>query len=249
MSSGIRLYDEAVEIYDRVHYSQGEEKQEISDILSWFNKPKARVLDLGCGTGLHALVLAEKGFTVVGVDKSERALEAARVRTKGHGGVRFACCDLEGEGLASYGIQDLVMSLGNTVSHLARPRLAALFDNVRRALSPGGVFVFNTLYWPSLFQNNVVERDPSGEINVVWERRLCEDKGAIKLTGHFIRESYTENIEVQCYKVPEMLNLLRIAGFGNVRWSDGLDFKGRDLASANTIYYKAVMPKRGSGLR
>ncbi len=39
---------------------------------------KGRVLDVGCGTGENALYLAERGFSVVGVDLSTRAIEAAK---------------------------------------------------------------------------------------------------------------------------------------------------------------------------
>jgi len=39
-----------------------------------------RVLDIGCGTGENALYLAEKGFSVVGVDLSTRAIDAAKAK-------------------------------------------------------------------------------------------------------------------------------------------------------------------------
>jgi SAM-dependent methyltransferase len=38
------------------------------------------VLDVGCGTGENALYLAEKGFSVVGVDLSTRAIDEAKVK-------------------------------------------------------------------------------------------------------------------------------------------------------------------------
>jgi len=36
------------------------------------------VLDLGCGTGSHAIRLAARGYEVVGVERSEAMLEVAR---------------------------------------------------------------------------------------------------------------------------------------------------------------------------
>ncbi len=43
------------------------------------------VLDVGCGTGEHALYLAEAGFDVLGVDASERAIDAARAKAEARG--------------------------------------------------------------------------------------------------------------------------------------------------------------------
>lgn len=39
-----------------------------------------RVLDIGCGTGVFALLLAERGVEVVGVDPAGACLDVARAR-------------------------------------------------------------------------------------------------------------------------------------------------------------------------
>ncbi len=41
---------------------------------------RSRVLDVGCGTGENALYFAGKGFSVIGVDLSSRAVAAARAK-------------------------------------------------------------------------------------------------------------------------------------------------------------------------
>ncbi len=41
-------------------------------------RPIHRILDLGCGTGGHALPLTRRGYAVVGVDRSEEMLAEAR---------------------------------------------------------------------------------------------------------------------------------------------------------------------------
>jgi len=43
------------------------------------------VLDVGCGTGTLALLLADRGVAVVGVDPAEASLDVARARDPGAG--------------------------------------------------------------------------------------------------------------------------------------------------------------------
>src|SRR5687768_13695678 len=50
------------------------------------------VLDVGCGTGTFALMLAARGIEVVGVDPARASLDVARAKP-GAGGVRW----LEGD--------------------------------------------------------------------------------------------------------------------------------------------------------
>lgn len=43
---------------------------------------KARILDLGCGPGRDAKIFADKGYTVMGIDLSEKMIAAARTMVK-----------------------------------------------------------------------------------------------------------------------------------------------------------------------
>ena len=53
-----------------------------------------RVLDVGCGTGDNALFLAERGFSVTGVDSAPSALTAARAKARVRGlSVSFVLVD------------------------------------------------------------------------------------------------------------------------------------------------------------
>ncbi|MDD3824946.1 MAG: methyltransferase domain-containing protein [Anaerolineae bacterium] len=60
--------------------------QEVAGVLALLDpRPGARILDLGCGQGRHAVILARLGYSVAGLDRSAvllgRAREAAREAT------------------------------------------------------------------------------------------------------------------------------------------------------------------------
>lgn len=53
----------------------------------------SRALDIGCGTGTHALWLAERGFEVVGIDLAPLAIERARAKAAPTAQCRFEVSD------------------------------------------------------------------------------------------------------------------------------------------------------------
>jgi 2-polyprenyl-3-methyl-5-hydroxy-6-metoxy-1,4-benzoquinol methylase len=103
----------------------------------------ARSLDLGCGTGTLAVLMAEAGWAVIGLDLSEamlaqakqKALEAGRV-------VEFVQQDMRDFWME--GPVDLVTSFYDTLNHLLFVEdLESTFRGVARTLRPGGLFVFD----------------------------------------------------------------------------------------------------------
>lgn len=110
-------------------------------------------LDLGCGTGRHAVWLANAGATVTGVDFSEGMMVKARAKP-GAEKVRFVAHDLH-EGLPfPDGAFDLVVS-GLVLEHLRD--LGAFFAGARRVLKQGGRAVVSGMH-PAMFLKGVQAR-------------------------------------------------------------------------------------------
>jgi SAM-dependent methyltransferase len=51
---------------------------------SFYHNGARRILDIGCGTGLHGVRMAKRGFSVVGIDCSEKSLEVAKKLAEYH---------------------------------------------------------------------------------------------------------------------------------------------------------------------
>lgn len=100
-----------------------------------------RILDVGCGTGTLALLLAEQGFGVTGVDPAGASLDLARAKP-GADRVRW----LHGDATGLPGLSvDLAVMTGNAAQAVVDERVwAATLRGVREALRPGGRFVFET---------------------------------------------------------------------------------------------------------
>src|SRR3972149_442231 len=72
------------EFYDYL-YQDKDYERECDFIEAAFNKYGCRVktiLDLGCGTGGHALILSRRGYHVVGVDRSREMIGIAKRKVK-----------------------------------------------------------------------------------------------------------------------------------------------------------------------
>jgi SAM-dependent methyltransferase len=99
------------------------------------------VLDVGCGTGAFALLLAARGLDVVGVDPARASVDLARAKP-GADAVRW----LDGDAATLPPLQvDLATMTANVAQvFVTDEEWAATLDGVRDALTPQGHLVFET---------------------------------------------------------------------------------------------------------
>jgi len=101
------------------------------------------VLDLGCGGGLTAACLVQRGATVVGVDLSRASLYVASCHTRGHSHPEavFACGRAESLPLADASFA--IVWCTDVLEHLTDLRIA--ITQITRVLKPGGLFLYDTI--------------------------------------------------------------------------------------------------------
>ena len=121
----------------------------------------ARLIDLACGTGTHAVLQAHGGTRVIGIDLSPAMLRQARCRAAGRP-VTFLEADMRH--FDTVKPVDAVTCLYASLNHLPGPAdLTRTFSRVAAHLRSGGVFVFDLNSrnaFQALWRDPVVERGP-----------------------------------------------------------------------------------------
>jgi SAM-dependent methyltransferase len=98
-------------------------------------------LDLGAGPGLHAIPLAQMGFSVVAWDSCDRLLEELRQQAGAHP-IRAIRGDLLSFRREFSGTADVVLCMGDTLPHLSSlTEVEKLLGDVAAVLSAQGIFV------------------------------------------------------------------------------------------------------------
>lgn len=135
----------------------------VAERLAHRGQSPSTVLEMGCGTGLHAVALAEQGIRVTGVDRSSSMIAQAETRRSGlpddqQSRLRFRvadACSLELDG-ETFGA---VVALFHVLSYqVADADLTAMLVAARRHLPVGGLFLFDYWHGPGVEADPPVER-------------------------------------------------------------------------------------------
>jgi SAM-dependent methyltransferase len=126
-----------------------------------------RLLDLGCGTGGHAIELGRRGYSVTGIDVSPSMLEIARAKVRADpprdGQVEFVLGDIESVQLGM--TFDAAIMMFAVLGYLNDSgKLTRTLRNVRQQLRHGGIFVADFWYGPA-----VLKSPPGDRVRVVEE--------------------------------------------------------------------------------
>jgi SAM-dependent methyltransferase len=98
----------------------------------------SRVLDAGCGTGRVAIELANRGFSVVGIDSDASMLSGARAKAPELSWVHADLVDTDEHVDATF---DIVLAAGNVMIFLTPGTERDVVGQLAARLAPGGLLV------------------------------------------------------------------------------------------------------------
>jgi SAM-dependent methyltransferase len=187
------------------------------------------IVDLGCGTGGHSLRLAERGYAVTGVDRSEEMLRQARSKVvPGSTSPVFYQGDIRT--LALGRTFDAAIMLFAVMSYLtANADLAAALTAIRRHLTLGGLFVADFWYGPAVLAQRPTDRvgewsQNGAQVLRMAHSRLDLDRQTVEVNYRLLRlrgayvEAEAKETHVMRFLFPqELAYFASQAGFELVR--------------------------------
>lgn len=227
-----------------------EERRQVGRLTELLALPHgSRVLDLACGQGRHAHLLAEAGFDVDGLDYSREMLKAAKARGTGKT-LRYTRGDMRRLPLRWTRRFDGVVNLFTSFGFFDDPADdAKVLRQVARVLKRGGVFV-----WQGGNRDALSDRFLRGDAWVTADgTEVRQDRSFDALTGFLTIEStWTRKRKVErrshrirLYTATHLADLMADAGLRLVAAHDGFS----DAPLSHRAHEMLLVARREAGRR
>lgn len=252
-------YGRFAEYYDFIYHDLVNYEGDVDFLETVFRRRlrsmPQNILDLGCGTGNHALPLAKRGYRITGLDRSAAQLAIARRKAREAGlPIRFLRADMTSFDLGrSF---DAAVCMFGAFGYLTRATdVLRCLGSLRRHLGPGSVFVFEFWHTPAVRPSPdwIHKKGPEYELIRLAKGRfdarrhfLSIDFLFLVFKGARILNRFSETHTIRTYTVPEMRRLLARGGFDLLAAYGGTNLKKSFRPpSPSTFRVMAVARPRG----
>jgi SAM-dependent methyltransferase len=178
-------------------------------------RPPAKILDVPCGTGRHALPLSQAGFAVTGFDISEAALSRARASARiNRLAVRFSHSNM-----LEFRVDapsDALICMGNSIGYFEPTLTQTLFRRFASALRVGSHFILDT----SICAESLLPILPSSTLSFPggsYEREISYDpaESVIKTRAQLMIDGEKHELLYRHFVMTsgELVRSVRSAGF------------------------------------
>ena len=212
-------------------------------------KPRTAV-DLACGTGSVAVLLAKRGLQVTGVDLSEEMLTVAFQKAQELDDMPvFVCQNLTQLQLPR--AVDLAVCALDGLDYITDPKdCEQAIRRVYKILNPGGIFIFDVNTPEKLrAMDGQVFMDEDDDVYCIWRGDFDEDSNIcsygmdlFQRQGDIWERSFEEHREY-AYSESQLRGYLKAAGFTHIEVYADRRFEA-PRPGEQRIYFKARKGKR-----
>lgn len=188
----------------------------INLLCDYLNLPKKSLaLDLACGRGRHAKVMAENGLHVTGLDLSSSSI--AEARKMASNSLHFFEHDMREVWKPAY--FDLTFNLFTSFGYFDDPKEdQQVLEAIRTGLKPGGLFVFDYLHTDFVAETHVPSEEKQVEDIQFSISRHITNEWIIKQISFEDAGNYYRFFEkVRNYSPEQLTALLHKSGFEILR--------------------------------
>ena len=230
------MYEDFSSDYDRFVDWQGRLAAELPFIEQQLQAVGARrVLDAACGTGMHTIALAQRGYAAVGADLSAGMIEQAQGNATASGiDVRFETTGFGGLSARVGTGFDALLCLGNSLPHLLTPAdLTVALDDFAACLRPGGLLLIQNRNFDAVLARDERWMKPQTrhEGDAEWlflrfydfkpDRTLTFNLVTLRREGTDGWKQRVTSTRLRPLRQEELMMALDTAGFGEVTcWGD-----------------------------
>jgi len=227
------FYHDLAPFYDRmISFEKRLESEQLIFRALLDKYPAGSVLDAGCGSGFHSIVLSKLGLRVTGIDKSEDMLDLARANAcKYETNPIFLQTDFltVSENLSA-GF-DAVFCLGNSFVHLltAKQQLQVL-KNFKNLLVKKGYLCLQIVNYDKFLQEKKQELSVKKTADMTIRRTYQYHKRSVSFNVSVEKHGQSQTISTELYPLrsKELIRLMARAGFGDFRLYGSLNFDPYD---------------------
>lgn len=243
------IFKEYAQYYDLLYRDKDYNKETdyIHGLIQKFAPDAKSILNLGCGSGRHDRHLADRGYSITGVDLSAQMIETAIASSRGNKNLEYVKADLRTLNLPKQ--FDIVTSLFHVMSYqVHNDDLINAFKTAFNHLKPGGLFIFDCWHGPGVLTDRPTTRlkeleDSSMSVTRIATPVMHSSKNQVDVNYLvFIREKNSdcthelrETHKMRYLFVPELQFMLTSAGFIPAVFEEWLTSSQLSFTSWNAV--------------
>lgn len=224
------IFEKYAKYYDLL-YKDKDYKAEtdyISSLIKKYHPETKKILEFGSGSGIHGRLLADFGFQISGIEKSQKMIDLGNKKPDlNKDASNFNC--VEGDCTETFISNDFdaVISLFHVVSYQTLDEaLMAMLKNAYKQLKYGGIFIFDFWYAPAVWHYRPtlrVKKVENSELKItrIAEPECWEDKNRVDVNYLTFVEDLSsgqiakieETHEMRAFDIDEITQFSGSSGF------------------------------------